>query len=132
MTDFNAAPTAGWIFFDADCRFCVAGRRRWGRVLERRGFAWLPLQSPGAAARLGVPEARLLDELRVLTADGRPLGGLDAVLALMRRVWWLLPLAWLFGHPALRPLAAAAYRRLARHRHCLGGHCRIALKGATP
>lgn len=125
MTEDHAAPRAGWIFFDADCRFCVAGRRRWGRVLERRGFAWLPLQTPGTAARLGVPEARLLDELRVLPAGGPALGGLDAVLALLRHVWWLRPLAWLLGLPALRPLVAAGYRRLARHRHCLGGQCRV-------
>lgn len=127
MTDGNTKPVAGWIFFDASCRFCVAGCRRWGRVLERRGFAWVPLQSPGAAARLGVPEAELLNELRVLPADGPALGGVDAVLALMRRVEWLRPLAWLLGLPGLRPLAAAGYRRLARHRHCLGGRCRLNL-----
>ncbi|MFM1770786.1 MAG: hypothetical protein RJA22_3315 [Verrucomicrobiota bacterium] len=132
MTDTRVTPGAGWIFFDGSCRFCVAGRRRWGRVLERRGFAWVPLQSPGAAARLGVPESELLAELRVLPTVGPALGGADAVLALMRHVWWLQPLAWLAGLPALRPLAAAAYRRVARHRHCLGGPCRIDLKGATP
>ena len=53
---------AGWIFFDAECRFCVASRRRWGRIFERRGFVWVPLQTPGTAERLGVAPG---------TADGR-------------------------------------------------------------
>ena len=28
----------GWVFYDAECRFCVAGMKRWGGLFARRGF----------------------------------------------------------------------------------------------
>jgi len=52
----------GWIFYDAQCPFCLRGRTVWGRIFDRRGFEWVPLQSPGAAERLG---------LRPTTLEGR-------------------------------------------------------------
>jgi predicted DCC family thiol-disulfide oxidoreductase YuxK len=122
-TKAHPAGPAGWIFFDAECRFCVASRRRWGRVFESCGFVWEPLQSPGAAERLGVTPELLRAELWLLPAGGRPLSGVSAWIALMRRVWWMKPFALALDLPGIRYLAGVGYRWFARHRYCLAGRC---------
>jgi predicted DCC family thiol-disulfide oxidoreductase YuxK len=128
-TDKNAGAPAGGIYFDAACRFCVTHRRRWGPVFERRGFVWLPLQTPGAAARLGITEAQLQAEMWLQLADGRNYSGVNAWSALMRRVWWLWPLGLLLAAPGFNAAARALYRWIAQRRHCLGGTCRIGSHG---
>jgi predicted DCC family thiol-disulfide oxidoreductase YuxK len=122
-TDGVTGRVRGWIYFDAACRFCVAGRRCWGRVFERRGYVWLPLQTPGAAARLGVTPERLMAEMWVLPADGRPLSGVGAWIELLRRVWWLWPLAFAMRLPGLNALAQRVYRWIAVRRYCFSGRC---------
>jgi predicted DCC family thiol-disulfide oxidoreductase YuxK len=115
----------GWVFYDAQCRFCSAGMRRWGGVFGRRGFVWLPLQTPGTAARLGVSDDQLLEEMWLQFADGSVLKGAEAWAAMMRCVWWLWPVGALMAVPGIHTLARIVYRWVARNRHCLGGSCRI-------
>lgn len=117
--------TAGWIFFDAECAFCTGSRRRWGGVFERRGFVWLPLQTPGTAARLKVTESQLWQGMWLQRSGGPAVCGLDAWIVLMRSVGWLRPLGWLLTLPGFNALGHRAYRFLARHRHCLGGACKV-------
>jgi len=132
ITDNNAIKPAGWIFFDAECRLCVAGRRRWGRIFEHRGFVWLPLQTPGTAERLGVTPERLRAEMWFLPTGAAPLNGVDAWIGLMRHVGWLRPLAVVLDLPGLKRLALSTYRWLARNRHCLAGRCRVAARPPRP
>ena len=115
----------GWVFYDAECRFCVAGMKRWGGLFARRGFQWLPLQTPGTAARLGVTDALLLEEMWVQRADGSVLSGVNAWSELMRSVWWLWPLGVLIGVPGINAIARAVYRWVAQNRRCFGGSCKI-------
>jgi predicted DCC family thiol-disulfide oxidoreductase YuxK len=123
ITDNKDVRPTGWIFFDAECRFCVAGRRRWGQIFERRGFVWLPLQTPGTAQRLRVTPALLMREMWVLPAGAPPLSGVDAWIGLMRHVWWLKPLAAMLDLPGIKRLAQAFYRWIARKRYCIAGQC---------
>ncbi len=134
ITDSTANNPTGWIFYDAECRFCVAGRRRWGKVFERRGFVWLPLQTPGAAARLRTTEAELYAGMWVLRGDGRPVNGLHAWIELLRRVWWLWPLAGLLSLPGIRRAGQVVYRWVARNRYGFAGRCPVdtALRNAQP
>jgi len=129
ITDNKATLPSGWIYFDAGCRFCVAHRRRWGRVFEDRGFIWLPLQTLGAAERLGITESQLLAEMWLQLANGRTFGGVNAWGALLRRVWWLWPLGILLGLPGFNAAARVLYRWIAKNRHCLGGACTIPSQG---
>jgi predicted DCC family thiol-disulfide oxidoreductase YuxK len=133
ITDNNANAPVGRIYFDAECRFCAAHRRRWGPIFERRGFVWLPLQTPGAAHRLGVTESRLREEMWLQLADGRTRSGVDAWSALMRHVWWVWPLGIMLALPGFNAGARVLYRWIARNRHCLGGACTIHSHGkASP
>ena len=129
ITDNSVSSALGWIYFDAECRFCVAHPRHWGRIFERRGFVWLPLQTPGAAERLGVTEAQLRAEMWLQFADGRTFSGVNAWSAQMRRVWWLWPLGAVLALPGFNAGARWVYRWIARHRYCLGGTCRIHAAG---
>lgn len=125
ITDNHVTTPAGWIFFDAECRFCVAHRHRWGRIFEHRGFVWLPLQTPGIAERLGVTDSQLREEMWLRFADGRRCSGVNAWGALLRRVWWLWPLGFLLALPGFNAAGRSLYRWIAKHRHCLGGVCVI-------
>ena len=129
IADRNTTNPTGVIFYDAECRFCVAQRRRWGRVFERRGCAWLPLQTPGAAERLGVTDQQLREEMWLQLADGRRFSGVNAWGALMRRVWWLWPLGMLLALPRFNAAGRVLYRWIAKNRHCLGGTCSIQSHG---
>lgn len=126
-----AATIRGRVYYDAECRFCLGAVRRWGGLFARRGFVWLPLQTPGAPARLGLPPEALRGEMKLQLADGRVRGGAGAWAELFRSVWWLAWLGALLRAPGFRSLGAAAYRWIARNRHCLGGGCE-ALRSVPP
>ena len=113
------------VFYDADCRFCVNAARRFERVLARRWVELVPLQIPGASAELGIPDDRLLDEMRLRLNDGTVLGGAAAMVEIARRIWWAWPLWALSRLPgAMRPIRAT-YRWMARHRKCPNGACDV-------
>lgn len=121
----------GWIFYDAACALCVRGRRRAGRLFESRGFQWFPLQTPGAAARLGVAESAFESRLHLLETDGRVLHNADAFGVLCRSVWWLCPLGLLMLVPGFRELGRVTYDWFARNRYCIGGICRVDKAGGS-
>jgi predicted DCC family thiol-disulfide oxidoreductase YuxK len=123
ITTSEAPSPRGWVFYDGECRFCVRGATRWGGIFARRGFHWLPLQTPGTTARLGMEEAALREEMKLLRADGRISGGVDAWAILFRSAWWLWPIGALLALPGVRWLGAVGYRWVARNRYCLGGRC---------
>ena len=129
ITDNKTTQPTGLIFFDAECRFCVANRLRWGQLFERRGFVWLPLQTSSAAERLGVTERQLREEMWLQLADGRKFSGVKAWGVLTRRVWWLWPLGFVLALPGFNAAARALYRWVANNRHCLGGACTIPSHG---
>lgn len=120
---------AGWVVYDGACGVCVGLARRFRRLLERRGFALVPIQAPWMSSRLrfsySIPLENLLDEMRVLTADGRALAGADAVLFLAGRIWWARPLAAIASRPPLRALLRRAYRWFAARRHRFSTACAI-------
>ena len=113
------------IYYDDECRFCRDMLRRFGRTLAHRRFTFVPLQSPGAARVLGVSDEHLMDEMRVRLDNGAVFGGASALAAIARRIWWAWPLWVLSCVPGAMPLLDAAYRWIARNRHCLNGACEV-------
>lgn len=124
-TNQTTTPLRGEVFYDADCAICSLGATRWSGVFERRGFHWLPLQTPEASARTGASAAELRDEMKLRLTDGRVVGGAAAWAVLLRSIWWLWPLGVLMGLPGLKVLSGAAYRWIARNRYCFDGACKI-------
>jgi predicted DCC family thiol-disulfide oxidoreductase YuxK len=131
VTDAKGRSAArGWVLFDADCASCSAWARRFRRTLESRGFELAPLQSPRVRTLLNLPDDELLREMRLLTADGKVVGGADALIHLARRIWWAWPVYALARLPGVPALLAAAYRWFAARRHCLTGSCGMRASGA--
>src|SRR4030081_2177115 len=106
LPDSPVTPS-GWIFYDGECRYCIAAAKKSAQIFGRRGFIFLPLQTPWAQRRLGLVPGQPLKEMRVLASDGRDFGGADAVLFLARQVWWLRPLAFVSQLPGMHASVAA-------------------------
>lgn len=105
--------SAGRVLYDGECPLCLGLVDRFGPFISGLGFELGSLQEAGYP----------LDEMRVVTADGRVYGGADGVVHLVSRVWWGRPLASLTRLPGGMPLARRAYRFVAARRHCRGGAC---------
>src|SRR5690242_21861658 len=75
FTDTKSRHARGWLFYDAECKFCVRFSRWMAPILERRGMAVAALQDPRVGALLGLSGAELLRELRFLGAEGAHFGG---------------------------------------------------------
>jgi predicted DCC family thiol-disulfide oxidoreductase YuxK len=116
---------SGWIFYDADCRYCTGMARRFRPLLAGRRFELLPLQTVGLAERLHLSNSQLLEEMRVLRPDGQTFGGADALLEIARDFWWAWPLRLLGQVPAVRRALHACYRWIARNRNCAAGGCEV-------
>ncbi|MGA8223876.1 MAG: DCC1-like thiol-disulfide oxidoreductase family protein [Candidatus Acidiferrales bacterium] len=122
-TDGKGRHARGWLFFDAECRFCTRIARWLAPILERRGLALAPLQDPRVAALLGLTREQLLFELKYLGPDGRQYGGADAVVAVAREIWWGQPLVWLGKIPWVMTGMRSAYRGIAARRDCAAASC---------
>jgi predicted DCC family thiol-disulfide oxidoreductase YuxK len=118
FTDTKGRHARGWLFFDADCNFCVKIVRFIAPILAKRGFALAPLQDPRVGQLLALPEDELLREMRLLLGDGRQFGGADAVIAIARDIWWARPVVWLSRIPGMMSVLRTSYRWIAANRKC--------------
>jgi predicted DCC family thiol-disulfide oxidoreductase YuxK len=116
---------AGWILYDGDCPSCAASARRFDQIFRRRGFLFLPLQTNWIMKRLDLEPGAPLEEMRVLTADGRDIGGTDAVIFLTHQIWWGQPFAALAQLPGMHKLLDRGYRWIAAHRGCDHITCKL-------
>jgi predicted DCC family thiol-disulfide oxidoreductase YuxK len=123
FTDGKGRHARGWLFFDADCGFCTRIAQWVAPILERRGFAVAPLQDVRVGALLGLPQAELMREMRVLLEDGHQYGGADAAVALAREIWWARPLTWFARVPGLMPWLRGGYCWIASRRRCAATYC---------
>ncbi len=114
----------GWIFYDGQCVICSGFAERFRTMLLRRRLLLAPLQRGWVQERLELAAEDVLDEMRVLTSEGRVLGGASALVYLTGRIWWTYPLYALSKLPgAMKPLHKL-YRWIARHRRrCAAGSC---------
>ena len=122
-TDGKGRHARGWLFFDAECKFCTRIARWLAPILERRGIALAPLQDPRVGALLGVLREELLFEMRFLLSDGSQFGGADAAVALAREIWWGRPLLWVSRIPGMTEVLRKGYRWVAANRSCVAASC---------
>jgi predicted DCC family thiol-disulfide oxidoreductase YuxK len=94
-------------------------------MLLRRNFHLVPLQARWAQERLGLTAGEPLAEMKLVSADGRVLGGADAMVEIAGSIWWMWPLWTLAQVPGVRLVLRRAYRRLAANRYCFGRKCEV-------
>lgn len=127
FTDSKSRHARGWLFYDADCNFCVKIARVIAPSLQKRGFALAPLQDPRVGPLLGIPRSELLLEIRLLLADNQQFGGADAAVALAKEIWWALPLVRLAAIPGVMNVFRRSYRWVAAHRKCTAASAKCAV-----
>lgn len=110
--------TVGWVLYDAACPFCCRWAGHSARLLARRGFKVLPLQTEWVRRRLEVAAVPLLREMRLLTAEGELFGAAEALLHLARYFWWARPLAWIGNRVFILDGLERHYRFVANRYHC--------------
>jgi predicted DCC family thiol-disulfide oxidoreductase YuxK len=125
FTDRKERRARGWLFFDAECRFCTHIASWLAPILGRRGLGVAPLQDPRVGALLAMSRRELLKELRFLMSDGMHAGGANAVLAVAREIWWARPLIWLAALPGMMNVLDAAYKWIAARRGCSSELCEV-------
>src|SRR6266849_5519855 len=64
-------PRVGWVLYDGGCGFCFRWVHFWERTIERRGFFLKDLQSAWEDGSLKRSQQNLLDDILVLTQDGK-------------------------------------------------------------
>jgi predicted DCC family thiol-disulfide oxidoreductase YuxK len=132
-------PRGGWVLYDGGCGFCFRWVHFWENVIERRGFALKDLLSARDDGSLKIPQQNLLDDILVLTADGKLESGADAYLFVARRIWWAWPFYAIFRLPGFNWMLWQGYRWFNRNRYHISRHCPLpqqlhsgnALKGGT-
>src|SRR5688572_2884822 len=95
---------AGWVLYDGACGFCARWVPFWAPVLRRLGLDTATLQSEWVLARTGLTPAELIQDLRLMHADGRMTSGADVYRYVMQRCWWAIPLYFLSVAPGGRQL----------------------------
>lgn len=122
-TDGKGRHARGWLFFDAECRFCTRVVKAIAPSLEKRGLAIAPLQDPRVGALLGMSRDELMREMRLLMSDGSHSGGADAAVALALEIWWLRPLEWVAKLPGMMNVLRTGYHWVAATRSCKAEQC---------
>jgi predicted DCC family thiol-disulfide oxidoreductase YuxK len=123
FTDGKGRHARGWLFFDAECGFCMRIARWLTPILRKQGLEVAPLQDRRVGALLGLSPEELMREMRFLLSDGSQYGGADAAVALAREIWWGWPLVWLAKIPGMKGCLRSGYRWLAARRSCSAENC---------
>ncbi|MBI3832322.1 MAG: DUF393 domain-containing protein [Planctomycetes bacterium] len=124
-TTASTAPRCGTVYYDGACGLCSGWLSIIAPVIGAYGFAAAPLQTPGAQQRLGIDSEHLLDEFRLLAADGRVFEGADVYLYIWAHIWWTWPLYALFALPGPYQLMRATYRFFRRYRYLISKECAL-------
>ena len=123
-TESEEVTPEGWILYDDSCGVCRRWVPFWEGTLLKRGFSIAALQDPWVAERLGShPGREILQDIRLLFADGTDIAGADVYRFAMKRIWWAYPLYVLSVVPIGRSMFDLCYRRFAAHRHSISRLC---------
>jgi predicted DCC family thiol-disulfide oxidoreductase YuxK len=111
-------PQADVVIYDGDCAFCRRQVQRLARWDGRHRLAYVSLHDPLVAERYpDLSRDQLMQQMFVVTPDGRRHGGADAFRYLSRRLPRLWPLAPLLHVPFSLPAWRWFYRQIARRRY---------------
>jgi predicted DCC family thiol-disulfide oxidoreductase YuxK len=107
------------VYFDGACPKCLRDRKLYETLAgsSAADVSWFDITGQENRLReLGIDPHKALSELHVSDAQGRIFAELDAYRVLLKKIWWLKPLAWLIGLPGIRALLAKLYHRQVKRR----------------
>jgi predicted DCC family thiol-disulfide oxidoreductase YuxK len=112
---------AGTLFFDGACGMCTRARDLLLRMDRTGNVQTEALQSPGAAQRLGIAPASLLESVRWLDSSGTVYSGAEATnAALSAAIGTRIPLV-IYRIPGIRFIEDVVYRWVVAHRYRFPG-----------
>lgn len=116
------------VVYDGACELCRGGAEWISRRAVRGEIELLPCQSAERRARFpGMKEARCMEAIQLVLADGRVLEGDAAIAEILRHLRGWRWLAALLRTPVAGVLGPPVYAWVARHRYrisCLLGRSR--------
>jgi predicted DCC family thiol-disulfide oxidoreductase YuxK len=116
------------VIYDGACALCQGGVAWISRRAVRGELEFLPCQSSERRARFPwMEEARCMQAIQLVLADGRVLAAEAAIPEILRHLKGWRWLAALLGLPGMGVLAPPVYAWVARHRYqisCLLGRAR--------
>ena len=121
----NGTNPTGWILYDDSCGICRRWVPFWEGTLRKRGFEIAPLQAGWVRERLCLNEKDLLQDLRLLLANGEQVQGADTYRYTMKRIWWAYPVYLFSGAPLGGNIFDWSYRKFATHRHRISSACKM-------
>lgn len=125
MNGRNQANIDGpWLFYDGNCPVCRRWVERLRAPLSKHGFQFAPQQGEFAQKELGLNPGEIFPEMKVITGEGRLLGGADAGLYMARLVWWARPFWLLSRLPGGLRIARRVYAYVAARRECDAEKCK--------
>jgi predicted DCC family thiol-disulfide oxidoreductase YuxK len=111
----------GTLFFDGACGMCTRSRDLLLRMDRTGNLRTEPLQSSGAAERLGIAPTSLLESVRWLDSSGAVYSGAEAAnAAFSAAISTRIPLA-IYRIPGIRFIEEAVYRWVAANRYRFPG-----------
>ena len=112
---------SGILFFDGRCGICTRAVYAVKRLDRTGDMDIAPFQRAGTAARLGIPESRMVESAWWLDSSGVVFGGAEAMnAALSVALGTRLPLM-IYRVPGIRGTQEAVYRWIATHRYRFRG-----------
>src|SRR5258707_9556845 len=123
MTDSKGRHARGWLFFDAECKFCSGIATCLMGPMKRRGLAVAPLQDPRVGSLLGLSQEELVRAICFVQSNGSRYLGVSAVLAVARELWWAWPLMWIGRVPGMMAVMHPGYRWGAPARRVAAAPC---------
>lgn len=120
LPDPSERPQADVVIWDGQCSFCLKQVQRLRRFDVLGQLAYLSLHDVRVGERYpDLSHAAMMDQMWVVTGDGRKFGGADAGRYLSRKLpglWWLAPLLHI---PASMPVWRWMYGKIAERRYRL-------------
>jgi predicted DCC family thiol-disulfide oxidoreductase YuxK len=115
----------GWILYDESCGVCRRWVPFWENALRKRGFAIASLQTDWVRQKLRLSENELLQDLRLLLANGEQIQGAEVYRHAMKRIWWAYPFYLFSVAPLGKRIFDWGYKKFAAHRYQISRVCKI-------
>jgi predicted DCC family thiol-disulfide oxidoreductase YuxK len=132
MQPSDSPSVRGWVLYDGHCGFCSRWVTFWAATLGRHGFRTAALEESWVGEKLSMPYEELVQDIRLLMADGTLISGANVYLQVTRRIWWARPFYALFSLPVFNRLIHVGYRWFAQNRHYVSHACGMRTSAGRP
>ena len=117
------------VFYDGKCGMCSKEIRHYMKISPRETFIWRDIANePQHLKEINISQRNALKRLHVIDQDGKMQIGVDAFIAIWRKIprWRLL--AFLCSMPGIKFTLAIVYNRFADWKFARSTHCQITVQ----